>query len=295
MAEQTSTGYFQNQYKFNGKELDQETGLYYYGARYYDPKGSLWLSVDPFALIRVSLSPYNYCSYNPINRVDPDGRLDDWVGKKNKDGTTTWTWNAYITSQEQATADGYDTYSKPGKIINTTSGEKVRLGEEGAIHTGIIGIHSNVDPDAGLTDGHAWISTSTVDGSLMSTYSLWPDEHPLFQGHDPSGIISDVRTDTELNAGYASASGNYSYYRYITKTQSINLNGFIGTSDTWGYTHTCADWSRDAFKAATGIRLNVDDWFGLETPRKLSGTIIKLGANTPQTPVTNENRNGSSR
>ncbi len=30
MAEQTSTGYFQNQYKFNGKELDQETGLYYY-------------------------------------------------------------------------------------------------------------------------------------------------------------------------------------------------------------------------------------------------------------------------
>ncbi len=30
MAEQTSTGYFLNQYKFNGKELDQETGLYHY-------------------------------------------------------------------------------------------------------------------------------------------------------------------------------------------------------------------------------------------------------------------------
>jgi RHS repeat-associated protein len=28
------------------KELDEETGLYYYGARYYDPKTSLWLSTD---------------------------------------------------------------------------------------------------------------------------------------------------------------------------------------------------------------------------------------------------------
>lgn len=36
-------------YLFNGKELDSETGLYYYGARYYDPKTSLWLNVDPLA------------------------------------------------------------------------------------------------------------------------------------------------------------------------------------------------------------------------------------------------------
>ena len=36
-------------YKFNGKELDEETGLYYYHARYYDPRLSVWLSVDPLA------------------------------------------------------------------------------------------------------------------------------------------------------------------------------------------------------------------------------------------------------
>ena len=34
-------------YLFNAKELDEETGLYYYGARYYDPRVSLWLSTDP--------------------------------------------------------------------------------------------------------------------------------------------------------------------------------------------------------------------------------------------------------
>jgi RHS repeat-associated protein len=34
-------------YRFTGKELDEETGLYYYGARYLDPRVSRWLSADP--------------------------------------------------------------------------------------------------------------------------------------------------------------------------------------------------------------------------------------------------------
>nr|WP_293531213.1 RHS repeat-associated core domain-containing protein [Prevotella sp.] len=34
-------------YLFNAKEFDEETGLYYYGARYYDPRLSLWMSTDP--------------------------------------------------------------------------------------------------------------------------------------------------------------------------------------------------------------------------------------------------------
>jgi RHS repeat-associated protein len=33
-------------YKFNGKEMDEETGLYYYGARYMNPVTSLWYGVD---------------------------------------------------------------------------------------------------------------------------------------------------------------------------------------------------------------------------------------------------------
>ena len=34
-------------YKFTAKEMDEETGLYYYGARYLDPKYSRWISTDP--------------------------------------------------------------------------------------------------------------------------------------------------------------------------------------------------------------------------------------------------------
>ncbi|MFV0507334.1 MAG: RHS repeat domain-containing protein, partial [Bacteroidales bacterium] len=61
-------------YLFNGKELDEETGLYYYGARYYNPRVSLWYGVDPHASSYPGVSPYAYVLNNPINAIDPDGR-----------------------------------------------------------------------------------------------------------------------------------------------------------------------------------------------------------------------------
>ena len=66
-------------YLFNAKEFDEETGLYYYGARYYDPRLSLWISVDPLQEEKPWFMPYHYCSVNPINRIDEDGNSDDVV------------------------------------------------------------------------------------------------------------------------------------------------------------------------------------------------------------------------
>jgi len=75
MAEQLGSNYYNTPYKFNGKELDEETGLYYYGARYYDPRVSIWLSVDPLAEEYPNIGGYTYCANNPINIIDPDGRF----------------------------------------------------------------------------------------------------------------------------------------------------------------------------------------------------------------------------
>ncbi len=61
-------------YKFNGKELDQETGYYYYGARYYDPSTALWLGTDPLKHKYPGIGAYVYCAGNPVRYVDPDGR-----------------------------------------------------------------------------------------------------------------------------------------------------------------------------------------------------------------------------
>ena len=60
-------------YKFNGKQFDEETGLYYYGARYMNPMTSLWYGVDPLAEKYQFLGSYVYCSANPIKIIDVDG------------------------------------------------------------------------------------------------------------------------------------------------------------------------------------------------------------------------------
>ena len=62
---------------FTGKEKDEETGYGYFGARYMDHElMTMWLSVDPMADKHPSLSPYNYCAWNPVKLIDPDGM--DW-------------------------------------------------------------------------------------------------------------------------------------------------------------------------------------------------------------------------
>ena len=60
-------------YKFNGKQFDEETGLYYYGARYLNPVASIWYGVDPLAEKYQFLGSYVYCSANPIKIIDVDG------------------------------------------------------------------------------------------------------------------------------------------------------------------------------------------------------------------------------
>ena len=85
-------------YRFTAKELDEETGLYYYGARYLDPKYSMWISTDPAlgeyipdmgkgnakdsgslpgmggVYNHINFHLYHYAGNNPVKYTDPDGR-----------------------------------------------------------------------------------------------------------------------------------------------------------------------------------------------------------------------------
>jgi len=77
LNQHSQTADYVNKWKFTGHELDRETGLYYAKARYYDPKMSVFLSVDPMLEKYPGWSPYNYTLNNPINLVDPTGMEAD--------------------------------------------------------------------------------------------------------------------------------------------------------------------------------------------------------------------------
>ena len=60
-------------YKYNGKERDEETGLYAYGMRYYAAWICRFVSVDPLQFDYPELTPFQYASNNPVTMIDLDG------------------------------------------------------------------------------------------------------------------------------------------------------------------------------------------------------------------------------
>ena len=93
-------------YLFNAKEFDEETGMYYYGARYYDPRVSLWISTDILDEKNYGNSSYAY-TYNPITFIDPIGTDTINISYVNK----KWKIDAPII------ADGND-------VFNVANGDK---------------------------------------------------------------------------------------------------------------------------------------------------------------------------
>ncbi len=118
LDEASGDTYFDTPYRFSAKEKDEETGLYYYGARYLDPKYSRWISADPalgeylpqapvndeakkhnqslpgmggvFNVINLNL--YHYAGNNPIKYTDPDGKyLEIYVSKSKGSMSVSYT------------------------------------------------------------------------------------------------------------------------------------------------------------------------------------------------------------
>jgi RHS repeat-associated protein len=75
----SQTGTLDQPFTFTGREYDPETGLYYYRARYYDPKAGRFISKDPIGFMGGDVNLFRYVGNDPGNWVDPEG-LRWWAG-----------------------------------------------------------------------------------------------------------------------------------------------------------------------------------------------------------------------
>ncbi len=76
-------------YQYGGKEWQNNTQVYDFHARQYNPALGRWFNPDPLMEKFSGVSPYNYCYNNPINVIDPDG-MNSVLPEK------PWNWNENV-------------------------------------------------------------------------------------------------------------------------------------------------------------------------------------------------------
>ncbi len=260
-------------YLFNGKELDEETGLYYYGARYYNPRVSQWLSVDPLAEKYPSHSPYNYTLNNPVKFVDLDGE-DIFI----TDGTNTYR---YINGQLQAQGEnGWKNIS--GKELSNVSGFVRKtvdhlntLSAKSTTGKNLINFFAQGNNDVTLTSGR---KTSVTRNEMTINYNARSNQRISNLIQDPSVFSPDwVSIGHEFGHLYSNAKG-----------WDMNIIEYFNAHDDWQW-NASLDLATDEIfathiennirsEAGLPLRLYYSEYFGspLESTRVASDNGISI-------------------
>jgi RHS repeat-associated protein len=177
-------------FQFTGKEADAETGLYYYGARYYDPTTTLWQSTDPASESYLDgkpeggafkpgrLAAYTYADNSPVSHSDPDGSVAV------VDDATVLLIGAVLLT-------GYAVYQYGGKAASSAWSAFDRWRSNGGA--------APADPAAGGRQGGG-----AVAGRPGSNGDVVPP--PVIPGRDvpvPGNDLPDVSTGTGVGTGTA--------------------------------------------------------------------------------------------
>jgi len=159
--------------------------VYYYGARYYDPRISIFVSVDPLA--EQTMEPYLYTGNNPIMFTDPTGMSKDGID------------NDYLLDENNKIIgvhynNNKDRYFKKSNKSSTSQefnfkDGSTHYGEEVSVNFSIIEIYNEVEGNA----GHTGIA---FDGNVYSYYPISDSgDYPGAVYGDDLGQVTHSQTE----------------------------------------------------------------------------------------------------
>ncbi|WP_320019765.1 RHS repeat-associated core domain-containing protein [Labilibaculum manganireducens] len=219
----TETETSQKRYKYVGKECDNETGLYYYGARYYASWLCRFVSVDPLQFDYPHYTPFQYAGNKPITYIDLDGLEEvkyDVNSDRYYDSRHPNSVSCLVTNQ----------YSLTGRPINynTYTPHEIPLGVKilalAPMAMGLVAIAAPaVAAEATLIGGTSWSSLPAVK-TFMSTagaYSLY--ERTIAASLDAGGQYAALRINNNSNKSLRKVNWSSVSFTFINPSSNIGV------------------------------------------------------------------------
>ena len=214
-----------NPYRFTGQRFDEETGLYYYKARYYAPKVGRFLSPDPIGYAD-GLNLYAYVGNDPVNFIDPTGLLAErglhTAGRAYDlvSGTVVGGVNALRTD----VADGLDA----ALVYARENDRGIRLGGDAAGFLGVgvrYGGGLTLNPSTGVIAYDLHFGTGVGLGATIGAGAS-----------APASAAPETRTfgslDATVGGGVGAVGAQFTYnIAQVGNGQSLSGTGFSGTGN----------------------------------------------------------------
>ena len=227
----TETEVALKRYKYVGKERDEETGLYYYGARYYAAWIARFVSVDPLQLKYPYYTPYQYAGNKPVSYIDLDGLEEAKTTEEKKPEERK---SESITPMKSKNADLFEVPMEEGdfslrKIPELSNNNFIITGEGSKLFIDLLSMRTGLS--LGIKNGYVEITEEKNDNTTFTSKVLAGLVKDIIAGNTEKVFVNAVQSDEDIAFDQFPFEGDnqISYYselkdNYVDMDDLLNIN-----------------------------------------------------------------------